>query len=64
MKILYFVYTLYTRKDMQESVLFLHCQRRKKKYKKIDAVQFLDARGDEKQVINLEQPKLNKFPPN
>ena len=39
---------------MWESVLFLHFQRPKKK--KVDVARFLDARGDEKQVINLELP--------
>ena len=43
----YFVYTLYFRTVMQESVLFLHLQRRKK----IDAARFIDARGDEKLII-------------
>ena len=38
---------------MWESVLFLHFQRKKKK---VDAAQLLDARGDEKQIINLERP--------
>ena len=43
---------------MWESVLFLHFQRKKEKFiQKIDAARFLDARGDEKQVINLERPK-------
>ena len=42
---------------MWESVLFLHFQRQKKS-KKVDAARFLDARGDEKQVINLERPNL------
>ena len=30
-----------------------------KKKKKVDAARFLDARGDEKQVIYLERPKIN-----
>ena len=29
--------------------------------KKVDAARFLDARGDEKQVINLERPKMAHF---
>ena len=41
---------------MWESVLFLHFQRQKNNNKKVDAARFLDARGDEKQVINLERP--------
>ena len=43
---------------MWESVLFLHFQSQKKK--KVDAARFLDARGDEKQVINLVWPKLRE----
>ena len=41
---------------MWESILFLHFQRQKNKFKKVNAARFLDARGDEKQVINLERP--------
>ena len=33
--------------------------KRKKKKKKVDAARFLDARGDEKQVINLERPNVD-----
>ena len=43
---------------MWESILFLLFQRPKKK--KGDAARFLDARGDEKQVINLERLKQYK----
>ena len=43
---------------MWESILFLHLQRQKKK---VDAARFLDARGDEKQVINLERPLGNLY---
>jgi len=49
---------IYFRTYMWESVLFLHFQSPKKKRKKFDAAQFLDARGDEKQVINLELPNV------
>ena len=48
---------------MWESILFLHFQRQKKK-KKVDAARFLDARGDEKQVINLEWPNMHTKKPN
>ena len=56
------VHILYFRTDMWESVLFLHFQRSKKKEKKkkVDAARFLDARGDEKQVINLERPNVER----
>ena len=40
---------------------FLHFQRQKF-FRKVDAARFLDARGDEKQVINLERPNtLNAY---
>ena len=42
---------------MWESILFFSFSKTKKK-KKVDAARFLDARGDEKQVINLERPKV------
>ena len=48
---------LYFRTDMWESVLFLHFQRKKTK---ADAARFLDARSDEKQVINLERPYMGQ----
>ena len=37
-------------------MVIFHFQILKKKYKKIDAAHFLDARGNEKQVFNLEWP--------
>ena len=48
---------IYFRTDMWESILFLHFQRQKNK-RKVDEGRFLDAHGDEKQVINLERPNI------
>ena len=39
--------------------LFLHYQILKKKKRNFDAADFLDARGDEKQISKLERPYNN-----
>ena len=46
---------------MWESILFFAFSKTKKK--NVDAAQFLDAHGDEKQVINLERLKQGFFQP-
>ena len=54
-----FLYILYQKIDVQESVLFLHFQiwiKQKKTLQKIVVARFLDAHVDEKQVINLDRP--------
>ena len=51
-------FTLFQNIYVGISTLFAYSKTKKK----VDAARFLDKRGDEKQVINLEWPKLKKLP--
>ena len=51
------IYTLFYNRHVGIDVFF-HFHRRIKMKLKMDAAQFLDACGDEKQVTNLERPYL------
>ena len=50
------IYTETESHTLFKNMVILHFQILKKKKKKIDAAHFLDARGNEKQVFNLEWP--------
>ena len=54
--ILYIYFKILEQTCGNQSSFCIFKDQKKKQNKKVDAARFLDARGDEKQVINLERP--------
>ena len=55
------IYALFKNRHVGIGALSALSKMKKKNFKKIDAVRFLDASGDENHVITLEWPKIPIF---